>query len=175
MISHVIRVWSATGSVRDEPCDQCRINYVISAGSVTWSVHESLQCSPRTWSAFENKQNYFTEIIVNYLLLSFCFYFCCRNMDLCLLFLGSLFISVYGKISGVKNLLRHNICINSSWWAFWVLGEPTDKFFFHSPEKCIGLLLLWKDFFFPFSFLSHISALVLPVFSNGEWLKLMLF
>lgn len=137
--------------------------------------HESLQCSPRTWSAFENKQNYFTEIIVNYLLLSFCFYFCCRNMDLCLLFLGSLFISVYGKISGVKNLLRHNICINSSWWAFWVLGEPTDKFFFHSPEKCIGLLLLWKDFFFPFSFLSHISALVLPVFSNGEWLKLMLF
>ena len=35
MISHVIRVWSATGSVRDEPCDQCRINYVISAWSVT--------------------------------------------------------------------------------------------------------------------------------------------
>ena len=70
--------------------------------------HESLQCSPRTCSAFENKQNYFTEI-VNYLLLSFCFYFCCGNMDLCLLFLGSLFISVYGKISGVKNLLRRII------------------------------------------------------------------
>ena len=38
--SHVIRVWSATGSVRDEPCDQCRINCVISAWSVTWSVHD---------------------------------------------------------------------------------------------------------------------------------------
>ena len=40
VISHVIRVWSATGSLRDEPCDQCRINYVISAWSVTWSVHD---------------------------------------------------------------------------------------------------------------------------------------
>ena len=57
--SHVIRVWSATGSVRDEPCDQCRINYVISAGSVTWSVHDShvISAWSVTWSVHDQPRD----------------------------------------------------------------------------------------------------------------------
>lgn len=137
--------------------------------------HESLQCSPRTWSAFENTQNYFTEIIVNYLLPSFCFYFCCGNTDLCLLFLGSLFISVYGKISGVKNLLRHNICINSSWWAFWVLGEPADSFSLILQKNVLDYLCFGEIFFSLLISPSYFILWYLPVFSDGEWLKLILF